>query len=94
MTPPIGGGSPPAGQDLARLALERLIRVLGEAQGRAVYASTLHEVGLQGIDTPDALYTFGEHLSRQGGIPAAVGSLLTVAAVVRGASGQSSRGQG
>ncbi len=91
MTPPIGGGGPPPGQDLARLARERLIRVLGEAQGRAVYESTLREAGLSGIDTPEALYSFGEHLSRQGGIPAAVGSLIIVAAVVRGASGDGSR---
>jgi len=85
MTPPHDAGPPPA-PGLAQLALDKLTRVLGAEQGKRAFAQTLIAVGLTDLRTPNELYTFGEHLSKQGGFQAAVGRLLTVAAVIRGAN--------
>lgn len=79
-------GSPPFHDDLTQLALDKLQRVLGEAQGRRVFAETLGLARLTELRTPNDLHAFGEQLTRRGGMEAAVGSLLTVAAIVRGAN--------
>jgi hypothetical protein len=71
---------------LAQLAMDKLTRVLGAAQAQRVFAQTLAAAQLTGIRTPDELYLFGDQLSTQGGFEAAVGRLLTVAAVIRGSS--------
>lgn len=71
---------------LRELALEKLTRVLGAARGRRVYDDVLAEAGLTEVRTPDDLYALSECLSRLGGFEAAVGGLLGVAAVLRGAS--------
>jgi hypothetical protein len=84
MTKP--GDAQPAESSLAQLALDKLTRVLGAAQAQRVYAQTLAAIQLSDIRTPDELYTFGDQLSKGGGFEAAVGRLLTVAAVIRGAS--------
>lgn len=70
----------------AQLAMEKLVRVLGESVAKRVYADTLREASLREIQTADDLYRFGDRLSMKGGFAAAVGALLTVAAVVRGAT--------
>lgn len=85
MTPPRDTEPPPA-SGFAQLALDKLIRVLGAEQGKRAFAQTLIAVRLTDLRTPNELYTFGEHLSKQGGFEAAVGRLLTVAAVIRGAN--------
>lgn len=72
--------------EFAKLALDKLTRVLGAAQGQRAFERTLAEAQLTDIRTPNELYTFGEHLAKVGGFEAAVGRLLTVAAVVRGAN--------
>jgi hypothetical protein len=79
-------GAPAQEPGLARLALEKLTRVLGAETAQRVYAQTLVAARLTDIQTPDELYVFGEQLSTQGGFEAALGRLLTVAAVIRGAS--------
>ena len=53
-----------------------------------MYSATLAELGIESIDSPDVLHAFGEHLATLGGIEAAVGAMLGVAAVVRGAAGR------
>ena len=65
-------------------------RVLGADKGRRVYADVLSEAKLAEVYTPDDLYVFSECLSRRGGFEAAVGAMLGVAAVLRGASGRPS----
>jgi hypothetical protein len=75
--------------DLAQLAREKLSRVIGAMQAQRVFAQALAAAKLTDIRTPDDLYRFGEQLAKQGGFEAAVGRLLTVAAVIRGASGSS-----
>jgi hypothetical protein len=74
------------GTALRDLALEKLTRVLGAERGRRVYDDVLAESGLAEVGTADELYAFSEFLSRRGGFEAAVGGLLGVAAVLRGAS--------
>jgi hypothetical protein len=73
------------GEPLGQLALEKLTRVLGPAHGKRAYDETMAALSLTEIATPDDLYRFGDHLYTQGGFHAAVGGLLTVAAVLRGA---------
>lgn len=85
MTPPDDTGPPPV-SGLTQLALDKLTRVLGAEQGKRAFSQTLVAVRLTDLRTPNELYTFGEHLSKQGGFEAAVGRLLTVAAVIRGAN--------
>jgi hypothetical protein len=72
--------------ELAQLAREKLTRVLGAARAQSVLAQTLAAARLTAIRTPDDLYLFGEQLSKQGGFEAAVGRILTVAAVIRGST--------
>jgi hypothetical protein len=43
---------------------------------------------LTAIESADELHAFGEQLVKRGGIESAVGALLGVAAVMRGASGR------
>lgn len=71
---------------LRDLALDKLTRILGAEKGRRVYDDVLGEVGLAEVSTPDDLYAFSERLSLRKGFEAAVGGLLGVAAVLRGAS--------
>jgi hypothetical protein len=75
-----------AADDLSALALAKLSRVLGPERGGRVFAETLAAARMTTLSTADDLYAFAEHLSRRGGIEAAVGGLLSVAAVIRGAA--------
>lgn len=69
------------------LARDKLVRVLGKEQGTRVFDDTLRTLGASSIDTADQLYAFGETVSERAGFEAAVGRLLSVAAVMRGAAG-------
>jgi hypothetical protein len=71
----------------AEFALEKLTRVIGRDRARRVYAEVLVSACLSDLRTADDLYAFGQQLSMRGGFEAAVGGLLGVAAVLRGASG-------
>ncbi len=73
---------------LSELARAKLVKVLGPERGRRVYDDTLRAMSVEAIATPDLLYAFSEHLAAMGGIEAAVGALLGVAAVIRGADGK------
>lgn len=83
-------GNAPAEQPTvyAELALDTLTRVLGVERARRIYADTLNSAALGELRTADDLYTFAQQLSTRGGFEAAVGGLLSVAAVLRGASGE------
>lgn len=78
-------GPPPADLPFARLALEKLTRVLGAAEAGRVYALTLEATGLEEIRTVEDLHEFGQRLSARGGFEAGVGGLLVIAAMLRGA---------
>lgn len=74
------------GEPLGDYALAKLVRVLGEPLGLRAFEAALAAAGLREIRSADDLYAFSEQLSRRGGYEAAVGGLLGVAAVLRGAS--------
>jgi len=71
------------------LARAKLVKVLGPARGERLFRETLLAMALDDLTSPDQLYAFSERLVSMGGIEAAVGALLGVAAVVRGAAGRS-----
>ncbi len=77
-----------ADPELESLALGKLTRVLGEQRGRRLFEETLQQVGLAAVRTADHLYAIGAALSKRGGIEGAVGGLISVAAVMRGAAGR------
>ena len=79
-------------EDLGALALEKLTRVLGAERGARVHAEVLAATGVPSVRTPEDLRVFGETLAKRGGIEAAVGALLSVTAVLRGAE-RRSRGE-
>ncbi len=70
------------------LARAKLVKVLGAEQGTRVFEDTLEQMGVSDLATPDELYAFSQQLVALGGMEAAVGALLGVAAVVRGAAGK------
>lgn len=72
--------------ELAQIALEKLVRVLGETRGRRVFAEALAGLRLSELATAQDLYEVGKFVSGKGGMEAAVGGLISVAAVVRGAT--------
>jgi hypothetical protein len=72
-------------ESLEKLARTKLANVLGEARAQRIYGETIASLGMRELRTADDLYAFGELLATRGGFEAAVGGLLSVAAVVRGA---------
>lgn len=83
--PTPGTAAPTTG--FGELARTKLSRVLGPERAAKVYAEVLAELALDDLRTADELYRFGERLSARRGFEAAVGSLLSVDAVLRGATG-------
>jgi hypothetical protein len=73
-------------ENLEQLAMERLVRVLGAPAARRTYEAALSEAGVEKLSTPDDLYAFAAVLSKRPGFEGAIGGLLCVAAVLRGAT--------
>lgn len=71
--------------DLRRLAFTKMKNVLGDERARQLMDSLLRELGVE-LRTPDELLRFGERMSAMGGFESAVGAMLSVAAVLRGAT--------
>lgn len=71
--------------ELAELAHGKLVNVLGETAGPRAYADALARARLTTVTTTDDLRAFADALATQGGMAAAVASILRVAAVVRDA---------
>jgi hypothetical protein len=65
--------------------MQRLTRILGPDAGRQVFARALAKLGIDELKTPDDLYAFAQVVAGFGPIEAAVGGLLGVDAVMRGA---------
>jgi len=79
--------SPAARSPMAELALARLSRALGPTRGLAVMDAALAQMGARGIETPQDLLDFSEHLIRQDGMVRAVGRGLKIIAGFHGAAG-------
>lgn len=68
--------------DLARM---KLIRVLGASEGEIVFTRTLTKLGKYKLRTPSDVYLFAQILKNETPVIAAVGSMLALTAVIRGA---------
>jgi hypothetical protein len=73
-------------EDLGALALSKLTRVFGPERGARLHREVLREMGIEQLDRPDDLQAFARVLGGRGGMEAAVGGLLGVAATLRGAA--------
>lgn len=70
-----------------KVAREKLCSVLGREHGEAVMAQVMKQLGLTTLATPDDLYRFAQHVAQLDGFTAAVGALLSLHAIMHGASG-------
>ena len=68
------------------LARSKLRRVFAPDEAEALMQQTLASAGLDAIRSADELHQFGRQLATRGGFAAAVGALLALQAVLRGAS--------
>jgi hypothetical protein len=75
----------PEDRTLQDLAVQRLCRIFGTEQGRRIFDQTLQVMGRAALQSADDLYAFSQVLVSRGGMEAAVGAMLGVAAVLRGA---------
>ena len=72
--------------ELQQLALQKMTAVLGAEHATALMQRTLTRLGISRISTAQELMQFSESLTSEGGFVAAVGAMLGVAAVLRGAA--------
>lgn len=72
-------------EELEQIALKKMTPVLGAAAARGLMTRVLAEQRIA-LATPQDLYAFGQALSRLDGFEGAVGALVCVAAVMRGAT--------
>jgi hypothetical protein len=78
-------------EDLHELALTKLTNVLGQERAEAILDDALVRVGLERVKSPDDLHRLGQEILAQGGFAGAVGSLLSLMAVMRGATNKDSK---
>lgn len=71
--------------EIRDLALTRMSKVLGPDRARQLMNKLLGELGID-LRSPDDLLQFADALSRLGGFEGAVGAMLGVTAVLRGAT--------
>lgn len=67
------------------LARAKLARVLGPSEGEVVFARTLGKLGKHRLRTADEVYQFAQVLKQETPVIAAIGSMLALSAVIRGA---------
>lgn len=69
----------------SELALAKMTRVLGADRAQDLMRTTLAEIQLSNLHTADDLLRFARSLEGRGAFEGAVGALLGVQAVMRGA---------
>lgn len=74
--------------EYSRLALEKMSRVLGESRARQLYEEILVEIELENLSSADDLLAFARALSGRGAFEGAVGAMLSVQAVMKGAKSE------
>jgi hypothetical protein len=74
-----------ASDDIQQLALQKMSAVLGADRARQLQQRILDDLRLE-LRSPQDLLRFSEALSRLGGFEGAVGAMLGVTAIMRGAS--------
>lgn len=77
-----------AESEIFQLALRKMSSVLGDERARQIMERILTDQNAT-LVTADDLFRFASHLSKMGGFEGAVGAMLSVTAVLRGASGRS-----
>lgn len=78
--------APTAASELYELAYAKMSRVLGESRAQELIALICEKQRVT-LATADELMTFARELNAMGGFEGAVGALLSVLAVMRGARG-------
>ncbi len=71
-------------QDFAQLAYDKLSAVIGPDKARVIQNQILSELGIE-LKTAQDLHRFSQSLTRLGGFEGAVGAMLGVTAIMRGA---------
>jgi hypothetical protein len=67
------------------LARTKLVRVLGASEGEAVFTRTMARLGRPHLRMADDVYQFAQILQNDTPVIAAIGSMLALSAVIRGA---------
>ena len=75
----------PDTMDWNAFAFEKLRGVLGEPKARATMTFALSQAGLESIGSAADLYRFAQQLSDMDGFVKAVGGMVSLQAVLRGA---------
>lgn len=70
---------------IAQLTRDKLVKVLGSEKAGRVEREVLEEIGLRELSTADDLLRFARALEKRGGFESALGAMLSVQAVLRGA---------
>ena len=73
------------GTDWDDLARTKLVRVLGASEGEVVFQRTLTRLGKRQLRVADDVYQFAQILQKDTPVIAAIGSMLALSAVIRGA---------
>ncbi|MBV9493199.1 MAG: hypothetical protein JOZ54_03050 [Acidobacteria bacterium] len=71
--------------DWNAVATEKLTRILGADNGRSTMTRALELSGLQSLQSADDLYRFAQELTAMAGFARAVGGMLSLEAIMRGA---------
>lgn len=75
----------PQQTDWNAVAVEKLTRILGAETGRSTMTRALQLSGLQSLQSADDLYRFAQELTAMSGFARAVGGMLSLEAILRGA---------
>lgn len=67
------------------LTRTKLVRVLGASEGEVVFQRTLTKLGKRQLRVADDVYEFAQILQKDTPVIAAIGSMLALSAVIRGA---------
>ncbi len=68
--------------DIHGLALDKITKILGPTRAQSLVAGFLAARGIERLSTPEQLQALGESMVRMQGIEQAVGSLLSLQAVI------------
>jgi len=74
-----------AASEIHQLALAKMSTVLGQDRALKLMERLLRELGIA-LQTPQDLFLLSERMSRLGGFEGALGAMLGVAAILRGAT--------
>lgn len=68
------------------LAHSKMVRILGNVEADQLMVRTLSRMGVDALTSADDLHRFAKELTESGGIAGAVGAMLSLTAVLRGAA--------